>query len=117
MSAREIAAELCGSTDTVRAHCGTCTGSSARTAATRPCTDEDKDYSASVVRTFAHHVDDIRLTLHQNSQLGLAAARRAAALLGDTATCTYRQSAGVVVTGITAAECADAPACLVEETT
>jgi steroid delta-isomerase-like uncharacterized protein len=43
--------------------------------------DEDKDYLASVVRTFAHHVDDIRLTLHQNSQLGLAAARRAAALL------------------------------------
>jgi putative intracellular protease/amidase/ketosteroid isomerase-like protein len=43
--------------------------------------DKDKDYLASVVRTFAHHVDDIRLTLHQNSQLGLAAARRAAALL------------------------------------
>ncbi|HJY73790.1 MAG TPA: DJ-1/PfpI family protein [Streptosporangiaceae bacterium] len=43
--------------------------------------DEDKDYLASVVRTFAHHVDDIRLTLYQNSQLGLAAARRAAALL------------------------------------
>ena len=43
--------------------------------------DEDKDYLASVVRTFADHVDDIRLTLHQNSQLGLAAARRAAALL------------------------------------
>jgi putative intracellular protease/amidase/ketosteroid isomerase-like protein len=43
--------------------------------------DEDKDYLASVVRTFAHHVDDIRLTLHQNSQLGLVAARRAAALL------------------------------------
>jgi steroid delta-isomerase-like uncharacterized protein len=43
--------------------------------------DEDKDYLASVVRTFAHHVADIRLTLHQNSKLGLAAARRAAALL------------------------------------
>ncbi|HEV2258536.1 MAG TPA: hypothetical protein VGS06_35895, partial [Streptosporangiaceae bacterium] len=43
--------------------------------------DDDKDYLASVVRTFAHHVDDIRLTLHQNSQLGLAAARRAAALV------------------------------------
>ena len=43
--------------------------------------DEDKDYLASVVRTFARHVDDIRLTLHQNSQLGLAGARRAAALL------------------------------------
>jgi len=43
--------------------------------------DEDKDYLASVVRTFARHVDDIRLTLHQNSRLGLAGARRAAALL------------------------------------
>jgi steroid delta-isomerase-like uncharacterized protein len=43
--------------------------------------DEDKDYLASVVRTFADHVDDIRVTLRQNSQLGLAAARRAAALL------------------------------------
>ena len=40
--------------------------------------DEDKDYLASVVRTFAHDVDDIRLTLHQNTELGLAAARRAA---------------------------------------
>ena len=43
--------------------------------------DEDKDYLASVVRTFAHDVDDIRLTLHQNTELGLAAARRVAALL------------------------------------
>ncbi len=43
--------------------------------------DEDKDYLASVVRTFAHVVDDIRLTLHQNTELGLAAARRVAALL------------------------------------
>jgi putative intracellular protease/amidase len=43
--------------------------------------DEDKDYLASVVRTFAHDVDDIRLTLHQNTELGLAAARRIAALL------------------------------------
>jgi DJ-1/PfpI family len=33
------------------------------------------------VRTFAHDVDDIRLTLHQNTELGLAAARRLAALL------------------------------------
>ncbi len=43
--------------------------------------DEDKDYLASVVRTFAHDVDDIRLTLHQNTELGLAAARRVAAQL------------------------------------
>jgi putative intracellular protease/amidase len=34
-----------------------------------------------VVRTFARDVDDIRLTLHQNTELGLAAARRVAALL------------------------------------
>ena len=43
--------------------------------------DEDKDYLASVVRTFARDVDDIRLTLHQNTELGLAAARRVAVLL------------------------------------
>jgi putative intracellular protease/amidase len=43
--------------------------------------DDDKDYLASVVRTFAHDVDDIRLTLHQNTELGLAAARRVALLL------------------------------------
>jgi putative intracellular protease/amidase len=43
--------------------------------------EADKDYLASVVRTFAHDVDDIRLTLHQNTELGLAAARRIAALL------------------------------------
>jgi len=43
--------------------------------------DEDKDYLASVVRTFAHHVDDIRLTLHQNTRFGLAAARRVATVL------------------------------------
>lgn len=43
--------------------------------------DEDKDYLASVVRTFARDVDDIRLTLHQNTELGLAVARRVAALL------------------------------------
>jgi putative intracellular protease/amidase len=43
--------------------------------------DEDRDYLASVVRTFAHDVDDIRLTLHQDTELGLAAARRVAALL------------------------------------
>ena len=43
--------------------------------------DEDKDYLASVVRTFARDVDDIRFTLHQSSELGLAAARRVAGLL------------------------------------
>ena len=43
--------------------------------------DEDKDYLSSVVRTFAHDVDDIRLTLHQNTELGLAAARRVAVAL------------------------------------
>jgi hypothetical protein len=43
--------------------------------------EPDKDYLASVVRTFARDVDDIRLTLHQNTELGLAAARRLAALL------------------------------------
>ncbi len=43
--------------------------------------EEDKDYLASVVRTFAHDVDDIRLTLHQNTELGLAGTRRAATLL------------------------------------
>jgi len=43
--------------------------------------EEDKDYLASVVRTFAHDVDDIRITLHQNTELGLAAARRVAVQL------------------------------------
>ena len=45
--------------------------------------DEDKDYLASVVRTFARDVDDIRLTLHQNTELGLAAARRVAVRLQE----------------------------------
>jgi putative intracellular protease/amidase len=55
--------------------------------------EEDKDYLASVVRTFARDVDDIRLTLHQNTELGLAAARRVAALLeagGRTPTEAHR---------------------------
>ncbi|MFD7159535.1 type 1 glutamine amidotransferase domain-containing protein [Kribbella sp. NPDC059898] len=43
--------------------------------------DEDKDYLDSVVRTFANDPDDIRFTLHQNTELGLAAARRIAAIL------------------------------------
>jgi putative intracellular protease/amidase len=55
--------------------------------------DADKDYLASVVRAFARDVDDIRLTLHQNTELGLAAARRVAALLqasGYTAADAHR---------------------------
>src|SRR6202045_593671 len=55
--------------------------------------EPDKDYLASVVRTFARDVDDIRLTLHQNTELGLAAARRLAALLqaqGYTAADAHR---------------------------
>jgi putative intracellular protease/amidase len=43
--------------------------------------DADKDFLASIVRTFAHDVDDIRFTLHHSSDLGLAAARRVHALL------------------------------------
>src|SRR5262249_51527616 len=45
--------------------------------------EDDKDYLASVVRTFAHDVDDIRITLHQNTELGLAAARRIALALRE----------------------------------
>lgn len=43
--------------------------------------DEDKDYLNSVVRTFATDPDDIRFTLHQATELGLAAARRIAEAL------------------------------------
>src|ERR1700742_2055792 len=45
--------------------------------------EEDKDYLASVVRTFAHDADDIRITLHQNTELGLVAARRIALALQE----------------------------------
>lgn len=45
--------------------------------------DDDKDYLASVVRTFHRDVDDIRFTLHQNTELDLGAARRIAELLLD----------------------------------
>ena len=48
--------------------------------------EDDKDYLASVVRTFARDVDDIRITLHQNTELGLAGARRVAALLESRGT-------------------------------
>ena len=63
--------------------------------------DEDKDYLASVVRTFAHDVDDIRVTLHQNTELGLPAARRVAALLqagGYTAAEAHRIVSGAAKT-------------------
>jgi putative intracellular protease/amidase len=38
--------------------------------------DEDQDFFASVSRTFQTDPDDIRITLHQNTELGLVAARR-----------------------------------------
>ena len=38
--------------------------------------DEDEDFLASITRSFAHDVDDIRLTLRQLTELGLASARR-----------------------------------------
>ncbi|GAB6986522.1 type 1 glutamine amidotransferase domain-containing protein [Nocardioides pyridinolyticus] len=43
--------------------------------------EADKDYLDSVVRTFAVDPDDIRFTLHQSTELGLAAARRLAETL------------------------------------
>jgi putative intracellular protease/amidase len=38
--------------------------------------DEDEDFLASVTRTFMPDVDDIRLTLHHLTEIGLAAARQ-----------------------------------------
>jgi putative intracellular protease/amidase len=38
--------------------------------------DEDKDFLSQVVRSFAPDVDDIRVTLHHRTELGLIAARR-----------------------------------------
>ncbi|TCK27617.1 DJ-1/PfpI family protein [Pseudonocardia endophytica] len=38
--------------------------------------DEDEDFLASITRTFAHDVDDIRLTLRHLTEIGLIAARR-----------------------------------------
>lgn len=38
--------------------------------------DEDEDFLASITRTFAHDVDDIRLTLRHLTELGLIGARR-----------------------------------------
>jgi len=40
--------------------------------------DEDTDFFGSVTRTFHHDPDDIRITLHQTTELGLVAARRIA---------------------------------------
>jgi len=40
--------------------------------------EEDQDFFASVTRTFHHDPDDIRITLHQFTELGLVAARRIA---------------------------------------
>lgn len=38
--------------------------------------DEDKDFLAQVTRSFSNDIDDIRLTLHQATELDLIAARR-----------------------------------------
>jgi putative intracellular protease/amidase len=38
--------------------------------------DDDKDFLGAVVRTFAHDVDDIRLTLRHLTELGMMGARR-----------------------------------------
>ncbi|WP_116199085.1 type 1 glutamine amidotransferase domain-containing protein [Amycolatopsis circi] len=40
--------------------------------------EPDQDFFASVTRTFHHDPDDIRITLHQTTELGLVAARRIA---------------------------------------
>jgi putative intracellular protease/amidase len=45
--------------------------------------DEDEDFLASVTRTFMPDVEDIRLTLHQLTELELAAARRVFLALRD----------------------------------
>ncbi|RVU27676.1 thiamine biosynthesis protein ThiJ [Streptomyces antnestii] len=43
--------------------------------------EEDQDFFASVIRTFHHDPDDIRVTLHQTTELDLVAARRIVARL------------------------------------
>ena len=45
--------------------------------------DDDRDYFASVYRTFHHDPDDIRITLHHTTELQLMAGRRIAARLID----------------------------------
>lgn len=46
--------------------------------------DDDEDFAGSVFRSFAPDVDDIRLTLHQLTELNLMAARRVFQALRDT---------------------------------
>lgn len=38
--------------------------------------DDDEDFLNSITRTFAHDIDDIRLTLHHLTELGMISARR-----------------------------------------
>jgi putative intracellular protease/amidase len=45
--------------------------------------DDDEDFLASITRTFMPDVDDIRLTLHQLTELGMAGARRVFLALRD----------------------------------
>ena len=45
--------------------------------------DGDEDFLNSVTRTFAHDVDDIRLTLHHLTELGMISAGRVFALLKE----------------------------------
>ncbi|MGW0035502.1 type 1 glutamine amidotransferase domain-containing protein [Gordonia sp. NPDC003376] len=48
--------------------------------------DEDRDYFASVYRTFHHDPDDIRITLHHTTDLQLMAARRITKRMVDNGT-------------------------------
>jgi adenylosuccinate lyase len=45
--------------------------------------DQDRDYFASMYRTFHHDRDDIRITLHHSTELQLVASRRIAYRLKD----------------------------------
>ena len=45
--------------------------------------DDDEDFLNSITRTFAHDVDDIRLTLHHLTELGMISACRVFARLKD----------------------------------
>ncbi|MCY4371999.1 MAG: type 1 glutamine amidotransferase domain-containing protein [bacterium] len=45
--------------------------------------DDDEDFLNSITRTFAHDVDDIRLTLHHLTELGMISARRVFGLLKE----------------------------------
>lgn len=46
--------------------------------------DDDEDFLNSITRTFAHDIDDIRLTLHHLTELGMISARRVFDRLKDT---------------------------------